>query len=247
VPRRIVAPLLAFGEQAFGAPVRTGDEAVERTKVGPFDARVADRRLDAAVERRPLAEYAARAVGCAAEVTGRGLLAESRARGRRDALVHEHPSKVIHARAEERRRGAEAHLRPRRLDVSDGAVEHDARNGVHQHRLPERRPAAEHAAAEFGTCTVCGRRLEHWRVCGNERQRHELRKPARLQLDSTKQLEVRRNLQRRLHVAVHQRRSRFESKAVRRRDHVDPLFRGEAAFGEHVPHAVVEDLRRRAR
>ena len=85
------------------------------------------------------------------------------------------------------------------------------------------------------------------RVLPDEAERHELGEAAALLLDAAQQVDVARDVARRLDVPVHDGRRGRHAQAMRGGDDLDPAPHVHLLVGEDLAHLVVEDLGCRAR
>ena len=150
--------------------------------------------------------------------------------GAADRLVHQRATKIVDTSAEHHARTLGAKLDPRRLNVLDPRVEHEARRRVQDNRLVEGRAVA-------GLALESDRRL-----FGDKRQRHEFGKAARLALEVANAVQVARDVDRALDMAEHDRRGRAEPDAVCGAHHLEPLLGVDLVGAEHGAHFVVKDL-----
>ena len=117
----------------------------------------------------------------------------------------------------------------------DNSVEQDPRHRVHPAGCPRRWRRARLA-----------REVDRG-VLMDERQRHELREPARFELDPSETTDVENPVRRRVHVTVHDRRGGADAQVVGGFHDLLPRVGGELALRQQPAHVVVEDLRGGAR
>jgi hypothetical protein len=150
-----------------------------------------------------------------------------------DALVHERAAEIVGADIEQHLGARQAFFDPRGLEVAEARADHQAADRHEAGDLVAGRPLA-----------YVGQHLfERERRFGvHEGERHELGEAAGLFLHRAQEVDVPDALLVGLDVAVHDRRGSRDAERVRCRNHLDPLGGGDAAAGQALAHAIVEDL-----
>ena len=128
---------------AFKPASRTGGLIGSASGAAPNEARTCP-RVRHAVRRRPLAWDTTGGADQRLHLLRRQLLPPLRPGGPRDRLVHQRAAEIVHAGGERLAHAVRPELHPRRLHVRDPRVQRESRNGVHEQRLAEGRPAAAH-------------------------------------------------------------------------------------------------------
>src|SRR3546814_428990 len=125
-----------------------------------------------------LAHRAAYALSKLYHLLGTEELYVDTTRSTSDGFIHQHPAKIIGARAKNCSSAISTHFHPGHLNIGDDRVQYDPCNGMHQHCLAISRPRTRIALAPDG------------RFHMNERQRHEFGEAAGffLQYTNTQQM-----------------------------------------------------------
>ncbi len=86
----------------------------------------------------------------------------------------------------------------------------------------------------------------HRRLLIDHRERNEFGNPMRVVLDVPQQVHVFDPVNRSVDMTVHDCRGGRNSQAMRRGDHLDPPFHGDASGGNRIANFLIENFRRGA-
>ena len=157
-----------------------------------------------------------------------------RARGPRDALVHQRAAEIVGARLQARCDAVAAHLYPRGLNVLHDRMQRQAGDRMHQHGLPIGRPQPAEALKMQG------------RFGRNERQRHEFSEASGAALKIADVQQMPRPVPLVIDMAEHDSGGGLDAKGVGRFDDFKPLGGRDLVWTDDGADFIVEDFRRGA-